>query len=1378
MAQPKTKRPTGLAVKRSDSNFVYTWKIGDDNYRDGQTMQVYHQYNKKWANVTGVAWGTTKKTITIDTSKYYPNAKNKLTNVKVRIRGNRERYTVEDSKTHKKTTYDPTVSDWTELDFAVLLPTAPILKATLSNQYANQCTFEWTHSFDKTVHPWITDIQWQSILVKECEITDGSKLSWNGQTALDFREGVTTSSSSVTIDEDTSLLADASYTRWFRARSRGPAGFSDWKYVKHVYAKPSQAVLKSAGVVNTSDGGYLCKVVWRANAGAAHPIDYTTVQYVITEPVDGLNCPEGLSWTDAFVARDTSDLDAASFSIGNVVENDQCLFVRVNTTHDRPKNTTNGRPQMVVAGNLSDPDGLQVNMPDTRIASVTANNNALQNNQYSFLAVVYMTSNNPEGFIIGVIPHGKTSTTVQAPPAVAGETVVFGVYAVLGEYSEITRGDGVTSYAIDKQWLRSKGIVKQGGDIPLAPSDVMLAMTDTVGTIRVTFNWDWRKATAAELSWADHIDAWESTAKPSTFVIDNTHAGAWNISGLATGKTWYVRVRLTSGSGDGKTYGAYSDIASIDLSSAPAIPVLTLTSGVITEEGTVTASWSYASGDGTAQANAEVAEVTTEGGTRVYTPVATTNTATNVAINAETVGWQSGELHTLVVRVVSDSGRQSDWSDPVSVAVAEPITAEITQTSLVEETVEENPRTFTGDVVSYNADITGPVTSLKVALEPVQSGSGDPSPSNVRAISGWDSVKVTRTGKNLLPKYLINPPLYNGVTFTVNSDGSVNANGTASATCNASSADITGIGGEVVLSGCPSGGSSTTYQIWIYDKTTNASTAIVDTGNGSTGTLIKDHVYSVRIRIQSGYAVDKTFYPMLRFSSDSDTYEPYNGNAYDISLASAGTVYGGTLDVVSGVLTVDRRFFNAKDKNWSWGGGTYAYTTVNDTDKTQKTEIVSSTFKYHGGAGTVDGCVSWGGSPNNGNLIVRSAQVAPSLSDWNSYIASNDITFVYYLAEPQTYQLTPQQITSLLGDNNVWSDAGPLEVTVADEVRDVCSLTEMPLSVTVEGAGEGGTTSVIIERAEDYHVDRPDETEFHGFEGETIAIYTQTGENPVAFDLEDLLGSFDDEASYRIIATVQDGLGQSAEVTQDFEVHWDHQASIPTATFEVLEDDMVTVITPNAQNAVEGDVCDIYRLSVDKPELIYPDAEFGTSYVDPYPAIGEFGGHRIVFKTANGDYITQDNKLAWCDLVASDGNTIDSNYTVIDFDRGRILINRNLDIDNSWKKDFKETQYLGGSVQGDWNPAVSREAKVSTVAVSILDQQTIQAMRRLAVHTGICHVRTSDGSSYACNIEVSDSYSHDTGRMVIEYELSITRVESEGYDGMTLAEWNALHTEE
>lgn len=1025
MAEPKTKRPTGLTITRSNSTMITKWKITDEDYGDGQTFQYWNRITQKWTTVS-VGTTTTQKSVAITLTDFYPTTSRKLTAFSVRIRGNRSKYTIEDRKTGKKTTYQPTVSDWTKKTLEIKVPKKPSLTATLSTQETNKTTFAWTAENDTTSRYWARDVEWQTILVKESNETDGSKLAWKSST-LGWQTGSSGTTSSKEISEDTTLLAANSYTRWLRVRSRGPAGASEWRYAKHVYARPYQAKIQSASVQTRSSGGYMCHVVWTATNSASHPIDNTTVQYAFAVPLTGMQCPDAAGWSNANVSADTTGTDAAAFSVGNVVDDDQCMFVRVNTKHDG--NITNGVAKMVTAGALADPTQLSVSMnQSTRRATVTATNNST--NPDSYLAVVYKTSNDPDGFIIGVIPHGDSSVTVQAPAAVEGQTEGFAVYAVVGTATATTRADGVSSYAIDEV-IRSASTIYSGGDIPAAPSSVALAMTDIPGTIRVTFDWAWQSANSAELSWADHADAWESTDGPSTYVLNNTHASAWNISGLATGKTWYVRVRLSSGSGDGKTYGAYSDIVSIDLTSAPAIPVMTLSSGVITEHGEVTASWGFSSGDGTGQAYAEVAELTVVSGSNVYTPIAHTQTAMHVTISAEEVGWTSGQTHALVVRVVSESGRQSDgWSDPVSVTVADPITAAITQSSLSSETVTED-----------------------------------------------------------------------GVSRTVN------------------------------------------------------------------------------------------------------------------------------------------------------------------------------------------------------------------------------------------------------------------------------SLTVMPLTITVTGAGAGGTTSVVIERAAAYHIERPDETEFNGYEGETIALVSQTGEAQITITDEMLVGSFDDEAEYRIIATVQDGLGQSSEATLDFEVHWAHQAVMPDADVEIIERHMVAVITPKATNPGTGDVCDIYRLSVDRPELIYPNASFGTAYVDPYPAIGEFGGHRVVYKTVNGDYITAANKLAWVDLKEQEGDNIESDYSVIDFGSGRLLINRNLDISNSWNKDFKETQYLGGSVQGDWNPAVSRRASVSTVAVSIIDQETIQMMRRLAVYAGICHVRTSDGSSYAANIDVSDAYSHDTGRKVINYTLTINRVDPEDYDGLTYADW-------
>lgn len=58
--------------------------------------------------------------------------------------------------------------------------------------------------------------------------------------------------------------------------------------------------------------------------------------------------------------------------------------------------------------------------------------------------------------------------------------------------------------------------------------------------------------------------------------------------------------------------------------------------------------------------------------------------------------------------------------------------------------------TAAGNPVTFTTAQEGGAKSALVTFTPKQSGTGDPSPSNIRPISGWDSLELTRTGKNLL----------------------------------------------------------------------------------------------------------------------------------------------------------------------------------------------------------------------------------------------------------------------------------------------------------------------------------------------------------------------------------------------------------------------------------------------------------------------------------------------------------------------------------------------------------------------------------------------------------------------------------------------------
>lgn len=1005
-----TFKPTGLSIKRSGASFLVSWKIGDKDYGEGQNLQ-YKLDNGKWIDVP-VNGSTTNRNITIDTTKYFPNTKKTLSALHVRIRGRRASFK------EKNNTTNPLVSGWAEKSYAIQLPNKPKLTVALSSESANVCTFTWTTVAAADNARWVSRVQCQTALVAKSNITDGSQITHAAWT--NYAE--TSANSSATITEDSSVInRGTAYTRWFRLRSQGPRGHSEWVYAKHVYSVPYQTKNVSASARETDAGGYLCSATWTTPKDASHPVDSINVQYTFVAPEAGMTCPDTATWTDAMTLAYKDGSDAAAFSLDSVVGADQCLFIRVNTIHDRT--TTYGVATLAAVGRLKTPTNLSVSTDQsTYRATVSADQES--DVEDAFLVVRYMTAEDPDGFDIGIIPHGQSSVTVQCPAWESTSGIRFGVYAAVGEYRTTVRADGTTSYAVTP--LMRSAMTTYGGTIPAAPQTVTLSQTETPGTVRVAFDWAWTDATNAELSWADHADAWESTDGPDTYLLNNTHASAWNISGLETGKTWYIRVRLANGTGNDATYGAYSEIMSIDLSSAPAIPILSLSSGVITEDGVVTASWAYVSTDGSVQAYAEVAEVV---GTD-HTVLATAESAQNVTVAATDAGWATGESHLLAVRVSSASGRMSDWSEPAAVVIAEPLTAEITQISLEQQTI------------------------------------------------------------------------------------------------------------------------------------------------------------------------------------------------------------------------------------------------------------------------TVDG-VS----------------------------------------------------------------------------RTVLSLTEMPLTVTVTGADTGGTTTVIIERAETYHVSRPDETEYNGFEGETVALFSQVGEAQVTISGDDLIGRLDDGASYRLIATVQDGLGQSAEVAQEFEVHWDHQAIIPGAFVDVMREQAVAVLYPIAPaGAQQTDVCDIYRLSVDKPELIYEGAAFGETYVDPYPAIGPHGGHRFVLRTENGDYITSSDELAWTDMREPEGDMLDTDLAIIDFGTGRVYLEYELDVSHSWKKDFTETKYLGGAVQGDWNPAVSRNGTLTAV-LALEDADTIEEMRRLATYAGICHVRTPDGSSYAADVQVSEARKQGTGHNMIEFTLSITRVDVETLEGMTYAEW-------
>jgi hypothetical protein len=142
------------------------------------------------------------------------------------------------------------------------------------------------------------------------------------------------------------------------------------------------------------------------------------------------------------------------------------------------------------------------------------------------------------------------------------------------------------------------------------------------------------------------------------------------------------------------------------------------------------------------------------------------------------------------------------------------------------------------------------------------------------------------------------------------------------------------------------------------------------------------------------------------------------------------TVYGGTVDLVSGVLTVDRAYVDLGTLTWSRYGATSSYdrfiSSGIDSSSKQLGAVVCSAFKSRQGNEAITPNMIWLATGNGRLSITVDLGV---YSDADAFkTAMSGVQLVYELATPRTIQLDPQTITTLVGVNNVWADSGDVSL--------------------------------------------------------------------------------------------------------------------------------------------------------------------------------------------------------------------------------------------------------------------------------------------------------------------------------------------------------------
>lgn len=346
---------------------------------------------------------------------------------------------------------------------------------------------------------------------------------------------------------------------------------------------------------------------------------------------------------------------------------------------------------------------------------------------------------------------------------------------------------------------------------------------------------------------------------------------------------------------------------------------------------------------------------------------------------------------------------------------------------------------------------------VTASWEPVQKGSGEPSPDNIRPISGRDAVSVERCGENLPnpKKNRYNTYTPYGLTITYLGDNLVHLEGTYQ----------------------ENGGS---FAILDSNQNLLAGRGLKITGFTVEGTKQKYSLYGLRTKNETviamsaqftkGDAIDMTVAVVVSGTTPPTEYTPYRGDTLALTLPS--TVYGGTVDAVTGegqetwkLVTLDGT------EKWStWGlnannpaaTGFYTYD-INDYDRINVKGICShlpATAKdVLGGRNVGIGFATVGMSyyfmycvPNSLLPDISAGHEVASLKAYLAaqYAAGTPVQIAYKLAEPVPFTATgAQPISSLSGVNTLMTDADSVTVTGrADPIKRITDLEDAVASMT------------------------------------------------------------------------------------------------------------------------------------------------------------------------------------------------------------------------------------------------------------------------------------------------------------------------------------------
>lgn len=423
-------------------------------------------------------------------------------------------------------------------------------------------------------------------------------------------------------------------------------------------------------------------------------------------------------------------------------------------------------------------------------------------------------------------------------------------------------------------------------------------------------------------------------------------------------------------------------------------------------------------------------------------------------------------------------------------------------------------------VVCY--PVAGYPLGVVAKWEPTQAGSGEPSPDNIRPISGREAVKMERCGENLiLYPYQYSLQERNGLVIVPQQDGSVIINGTATAdtwyVLDAGLQNRLPLNTVMSLSGCPAGGSTRTgFYIGLY----LGGVWYSDSGNGNTNVVCKTRDIRSRIElsvIKGTVCKNLTFWPKLEIGDKITPYRKYQGDT--LALALPGTVYGGYVDAVTGEGAEEWKFLMLDGtEDWKTWGVNANNATVTGFFTHDISDYASE--KLAAVCSNLPGVIDvWGGKragfwfATSGitryfiysiptAILDDASDEAHAIASLKSFLAAQyaagtPVQIAYKLATPTPITATgAQPIPALAGCNTVLTDADSVTVTGRADPAHAIAALQAQLATATQALEE--TQAAVVDTtamAVDYIYQQ--DLEDIGLEEEVDDSDNQTNTEPV-----------------------------------------------------------------------------------------------------------------------------------------------------------------------------------------------------------------------------------------------------------------------------------------